>query len=189
MFFCSGRAGSKITEIRRLSGSKISIAKTPHDDSGERMFTIVGPPEANEKALFLLYNQLESESRFGRDLCHRNLAHWFCTFRREAKACRGHLGRTYRRGDLSASTMPIGVFVLEFPTSSKQRNLPNPFYSSPSSPHRLVKTLPPSLSKNLRRTCESHIMICLDPRIATEVTECKVSKQLGRMCVYRTLSP
>ena len=26
------------------------------------MFTIVGPPEANEKALFLLYNQLESES-------------------------------------------------------------------------------------------------------------------------------
>ncbi|KAG7575287.1 hypothetical protein FFLO_00451 [Filobasidium floriforme] len=58
-----GRAGSKITEIRRLSGSKISIAKTPHDDSGERMFTIVGPPEANEKALFLLYNQLESEKQ------------------------------------------------------------------------------------------------------------------------------
>jgi len=25
------------------------------------MFTIVGTPEANEKALFLLYNQLESE--------------------------------------------------------------------------------------------------------------------------------
>lgn len=58
-----GRAGSKITEIRRLSGSRISIAKTPHDDTGERMFTIVGPPEANEKALFLLYNQLESEKQ------------------------------------------------------------------------------------------------------------------------------
>lgn len=28
------------------------------------MFTIVGPPEANEKALFLLYNQLESEFKF-----------------------------------------------------------------------------------------------------------------------------
>lgn len=56
-----GKAGAKINEIRRLSGSKISIAKTPHDDSGERMFTIIGSPEANEKALFLLYNQLESE--------------------------------------------------------------------------------------------------------------------------------
>ncbi|KAH7104447.1 hypothetical protein BKA62DRAFT_748383 [Auriculariales sp. MPI-PUGE-AT-0066] len=56
-----GRQGTKITEIRRLSGSKISIAKTPHDETGERMFTIVGTPEANEKALFLLYNQLENE--------------------------------------------------------------------------------------------------------------------------------
>jgi len=64
-----GRNGTKITEIRRLSGSKISIAKEPHDETGERMFTIVGSPEANEKALFLLYNQLESEKerRLGRD--------------------------------------------------------------------------------------------------------------------------
>ena len=56
-----GRKGSKITEIRRLSGSKISIAKASHDNSSERMFTIIGTPAANEKALFLLYNQLESE--------------------------------------------------------------------------------------------------------------------------------
>ncbi|RIA83401.1 hypothetical protein C1645_833888 [Glomus cerebriforme] len=56
-----GKAGSKISEIRRLSGSRISIAKTPHDETGERMFTIQGSPEANEKALFLLYNQLENE--------------------------------------------------------------------------------------------------------------------------------
>lgn len=64
-----GRNGSKITEIRRLSGSKISIAKAPHDNSGERMFTIIGTPAANEKALFLLYNQLESEKerRIGRE--------------------------------------------------------------------------------------------------------------------------
>ncbi|KAG8897810.1 RNA binding protein, heterogenous nuclear RNP-K like protein, partial [Tulasnella sp. 403] len=63
-----GKSGSKITEIRRLSGCKISIAKTPHDETGERMFTIIGTPEANEKALFLLYNQLESEKerRVGR---------------------------------------------------------------------------------------------------------------------------
>ncbi|CAG8525112.1 7158_t:CDS:1 [Scutellospora calospora] len=56
-----GKGGSKISEIRRLSGSRISIAKTPHDETGERMFTIQGTPEANEKALFLLYNQLETE--------------------------------------------------------------------------------------------------------------------------------
>ncbi|KAF8977560.1 RNA binding protein, heterogenous nuclear RNP-K like protein [Entomortierella lignicola] len=56
-----GKAGSKISEIRRLSGSRISIAKTPHDETGERMFTIVGTLEANEKALYLLYGQLEVE--------------------------------------------------------------------------------------------------------------------------------
>ncbi|KAG0251394.1 RNA binding protein, heterogenous nuclear RNP-K like protein [Mortierella polycephala] len=56
-----GKGGSKISEIRRLSGSRISIAKIPHDESGERMFTIVGTLEANEKALYLLYGQLEVE--------------------------------------------------------------------------------------------------------------------------------
>jgi heterogeneous nuclear rnp K-like protein 2 len=70
-----GRSGTKITEIRRLSGSKISIAKAPHDETGERMFTIVGTPEANEKALFLLYNQLESEKerRVGKELQHQEM--------------------------------------------------------------------------------------------------------------------
>ncbi|KAF7347759.1 KH domain RNA-binding protein [Mycena venus] len=38
-----------------------SLGYAPHDETGERMFTIIGTPEANEKALFLLYNQLESE--------------------------------------------------------------------------------------------------------------------------------
>lgn len=60
---CSGRGGAKIAEIRRLSGSRISIAKEAHDETGERMFTIIGTPEANEKALYLLYNQLESEKQ------------------------------------------------------------------------------------------------------------------------------
>jgi len=58
-----GKGGSKITEIRRLSGSRISIAKVPHDETGERMFTIQGSPEANEKALFLLYNQVSVSQR------------------------------------------------------------------------------------------------------------------------------
>ncbi|BGP28289.1 RNA binding protein, heterogenous nuclear RNP-K like protein [Rhodotorula toruloides] len=56
-----GRGGTKINEIRRMSGSRISIAKTAHDETGERMFVISGLPENNEKALYLLYNQLESE--------------------------------------------------------------------------------------------------------------------------------
>ncbi|KAI9494845.1 cytoplasmic protein [Zychaea mexicana] len=56
-----GKGGAKISEIRRLSGSRISIAKLPHDESGERMFSITGPSEANERALYLLYGQLENE--------------------------------------------------------------------------------------------------------------------------------
>ncbi|KAI9245372.1 hypothetical protein BDA99DRAFT_447944 [Phascolomyces articulosus] len=56
-----GKGGAKISEIRRLSGSRISIAKMPHDESGERMFTIQGTPESNERALYLLYGQLENE--------------------------------------------------------------------------------------------------------------------------------
>jgi heterogeneous nuclear rnp K-like protein 2 len=56
-----GKGGSKISEIRRLSGSHISIAKVPHDESGERMFTIQGTVESNERALYLLYGQLENE--------------------------------------------------------------------------------------------------------------------------------
>lgn len=56
-----GRAGSKIQEIRRVSGARISIAKAPHDDTGERMFTITGTGTSNEKALFLLYENLEAE--------------------------------------------------------------------------------------------------------------------------------
>jgi heterogeneous nuclear rnp K-like protein 2 len=56
-----GRAGSKISEIRKSSGARISIAKAPHDETGERMFTIVGTAKANESALFLLYENLEAE--------------------------------------------------------------------------------------------------------------------------------
>ena len=56
-----GRGGSKISEIRKSSGARISIAKAPHDETGERMFTITGGPSANEKALYLLYENLEAE--------------------------------------------------------------------------------------------------------------------------------
>ncbi|KAF2455824.1 hypothetical protein BDY21DRAFT_61587 [Lineolata rhizophorae] len=56
-----GRGGSKISEIRKESGARISIAKAPHDESGERMFTITGSAESNEKALYMLYENLEFE--------------------------------------------------------------------------------------------------------------------------------
>lgn len=56
-----GRAGTKISEIRKTSGARISIAKAPHDDTGERMFTIMGSAKANETALYLLYENLEAE--------------------------------------------------------------------------------------------------------------------------------
>ena len=56
-----GRGGSKISEIRKTSNARISIAKAPHDDTGERMFTITGSATANEKALYLLYENLEAE--------------------------------------------------------------------------------------------------------------------------------
>ncbi|KAK3322561.1 hypothetical protein B0H66DRAFT_531898 [Apodospora peruviana] len=56
-----GRAGTKISEIRKTSGARISIAKAPHDETGERMFTIMGTAKANESALFLLYENLEAE--------------------------------------------------------------------------------------------------------------------------------
>ena len=56
-----GRGGSKIAEIRKSSGARIAIAKAPHDETGERMFTIVGSASANEKALYLLYENLEDE--------------------------------------------------------------------------------------------------------------------------------
>jgi heterogeneous nuclear rnp K-like protein len=56
-----GRGGTKISEIRKSSGARISIAKAPHDETGERMFTIMGSASANEKALYLLYENLEAE--------------------------------------------------------------------------------------------------------------------------------
>ncbi|KAJ2801153.1 RNA binding protein, heterogenous nuclear RNP-K like protein [Coemansia helicoidea] len=56
-----GKNGARISEIRRLSGSRISIAKASESEGGERLFTIRGTPECNERALYLLYGQLETE--------------------------------------------------------------------------------------------------------------------------------
>ncbi|OMH84983.1 RNA-binding protein rnc1 [Zancudomyces culisetae] len=57
-----GKGGSRITEIRRISGARIAIAKASATDAtADRLFTISGTPECNEKALYLLYGQLEAE--------------------------------------------------------------------------------------------------------------------------------
>lgn len=56
-----GKAGSKISEIRELSGSRISIAKIPHNESGDRMFTVQGTSKANECALYLLFSRMQTE--------------------------------------------------------------------------------------------------------------------------------
>lgn len=43
--------------FRQLTSSD----QAPHDETGERMFTIMGTAKSNETALFLLYENLEAE--------------------------------------------------------------------------------------------------------------------------------
>jgi heterogeneous nuclear rnp K-like protein 2 len=57
-----GKGGVLINHIRRLSGSRISIEKLPDADN-QRLFTLTGTLTSNEKALNLLYAQLESEKK------------------------------------------------------------------------------------------------------------------------------
>ncbi|ORZ08662.1 hypothetical protein BCR42DRAFT_141621 [Absidia repens] len=55
-----GKGGSKINEIRQISGSHIKIMD-PIDDTNERLVTVTGTHESNQMALYLLYSRLESE--------------------------------------------------------------------------------------------------------------------------------
>ncbi|KAF9297916.1 hypothetical protein BGZ74_009598 [Mortierella antarctica] len=58
-----GKGGSKINEIRQMSGSHIKISEPPAhgSTSNERLVTITGTLESNQMALYLLYQRLESE--------------------------------------------------------------------------------------------------------------------------------
>ncbi|OUM64481.1 hypothetical protein PIROE2DRAFT_42523 [Piromyces sp. E2] len=60
-----GKGGKKITEIRQISGSKINISPIDASKNGskEREFTITGSSENNDKALQLIYEQLEAEKQ------------------------------------------------------------------------------------------------------------------------------
>lgn len=55
-----GKQGCKINEIRQISGCHIKIAEARHA-SPDRLVTIIGSAEANQMALFLLYDRLENE--------------------------------------------------------------------------------------------------------------------------------
>ncbi|KAI1307845.1 KH domain-containing protein [Xylaria venustula] len=52
-----GKGGSKINEIRTISGSVIKINE-PQDNSNERLVTITGTEECNRMALYMLYSRL-----------------------------------------------------------------------------------------------------------------------------------
>lgn len=71
-----GKGGTKINEIRQMSGSMIRINEPNEEVPGgaeagpggatgpsgtERMVTITGTPESNQMALYLLYQRIESE--------------------------------------------------------------------------------------------------------------------------------
>jgi len=60
-----GKGGKKITEIRNISGSKINISPidASKNDSKVREFTITGTSENIDKALQLIYEQLEAEKQ------------------------------------------------------------------------------------------------------------------------------
>lgn len=66
-----GKGGTKINEIRQSSGSMIRINEANEETGGaggptgpggsERMVTIIGTPESNQMALYLLYQRIENE--------------------------------------------------------------------------------------------------------------------------------
>lgn len=55
-----GKGGTKINEMRMLSGAAIKVAEAVNGSS-ERLVTITGTPDANRVALHLLYTRLEAE--------------------------------------------------------------------------------------------------------------------------------
>lgn len=58
-----GKQGSKINEIRNLSGSHIKIAEPDPARPTERLIQVEGTAEQNQAALYMLYQRLEAEKR------------------------------------------------------------------------------------------------------------------------------
>ena len=57
-----GKGGSKINEIRTLSGSAIKINE-PQENTNERLVTITGTQQSNQMALYMLYSRLGESSK------------------------------------------------------------------------------------------------------------------------------
>ncbi|CAO3609425.1 unnamed protein product [Cunninghamella blakesleeana] len=57
-----GKAGSKISEIRQLSNTRIAIAKVTDNSSGEREFSIQGSSESIQQAIVLIDEVVKKET-------------------------------------------------------------------------------------------------------------------------------
>lgn len=57
-----GKGGSKIKEIRRVSGSRVTVTD-PLPESTERLVRIIGAPQSNETAIYLIHSLIESEKK------------------------------------------------------------------------------------------------------------------------------
>lgn len=66
-----GKGGAKINHLRQFSGSNIKINE-PTPNSTERSLTIIGLPEANETAIYLINNVIENEKKRNRDRPYNN---------------------------------------------------------------------------------------------------------------------
>lgn len=56
-----GKGGSKITEVRQRSGAQQIKIEDAVPGATERLVTIIGTPEANHAALYMLYHRLQQE--------------------------------------------------------------------------------------------------------------------------------
>ena len=57
-----GKGGAKINEIRQASGAQVKIDEAQWG-AAERLVTVVGTPEANQMALYMIYQRLQAEQR------------------------------------------------------------------------------------------------------------------------------
>ena len=57
-----GKGGAKINEIRQASGAQVKIDAAQWGAT-ERLVTVIGTPEANQAALYMIYQRLQAEQR------------------------------------------------------------------------------------------------------------------------------
>ncbi|TPX32356.1 hypothetical protein SmJEL517_g04522 [Synchytrium microbalum] len=57
-----GRGGAKIAELRLTTGCAIKVSDRPNE-SGQRMITVTGAPDAVQNALYTIYGRLDAEKQ------------------------------------------------------------------------------------------------------------------------------